>query len=82
MENNMPGTKATTELGQGGVPGGYSKFYVGFGNNYQLVKQILKTRWWYTPSEHASYEETNLVWTSWRKHKITARLPTYEDFIV
>lgn len=34
------------------------------------------------PNDTSSFEETNLVWTSWRKHKITNRLQTYEDYIL
>ena len=74
MANNMPGTRFTTELGAGGFPGSYAKFYVGYGNNFPLVKQILKNRWWLSPSESSSFEECNIVWTSWRKQKITNRL--------
>lgn len=34
----MPGTKQYADIGQGGVPGFYAKFFVGYGNNYQLVR--------------------------------------------
>jgi hypothetical protein len=34
----MPGTKPNADIGQGGVSGFYTKFFVGYGNNYPLVK--------------------------------------------
>jgi hypothetical protein len=67
MSNNLPGTKFTNEIGGGGFPGGYVKFYVGYGNNFPLVKTVLKNRWWMSSCETSSFEEANIVWTSWKK---------------
>lgn len=62
------------------MAGTYSKYFVGYGNNFPLVKQILKQRWWLSATENSN-EEVGLVWTSWRKQKFTDRLPTYEDYL-
>ena len=55
-ENGYPGSKQTSEIGGGGVGGGYSKYFVGYGNNFPLVKQILKNRWWLSATENSSEE--------------------------
>lgn len=70
--NNIP--KTTSELSQ------YAKFLVGFGNNFQLVKSILKNRWWLQSGETDSFEECNLIWTSWRKSYITEELMTLDQY--
>lgn len=82
MQNNLPGSKYTPELGGGGFAGGYAKFYVGYGNNFHLVKQILKNRWWHSPAESCSFEEANVIWTSWKKQKIINKLQTYEEYLM
>ena len=35
----------------------YIKFFVGQGNNFTLVKSILKNRWWMSVGEKANFEE-------------------------
>jgi hypothetical protein len=49
------------------------KFYVGPGNNSDLVAKIIKTRPWFIRCE--SYKEAHFVWTSVKHKKISARLP-------
>lgn len=57
---------------------GYTKFHVGLGNNYPLVRQLLKTRWWLSLSDKA--EECQLLWTSWRKPRFTEALPKHAEW--
>lgn len=46
------------------------KFYVGVGNNYGVVKSVLKQRyWWQYSSEEAFSSECDFIWTSWKKQK-------------
>jgi hypothetical protein len=52
---------------------------VGFGNNFPLVKGLLKNRWWMSNGEKASFEECQLIWTSWKKQKIINQLKKAED---
>lgn len=66
----------------GGVPGFYSKFFVGYGNNFPLVKQVLKNRWWLASGDQCTFEDCPLIWTSWKKQKLLNKLPTYEDYII
>eukprot|EP01022_Parablepharisma_sp_SALTPOND_P009352 TRINITY_DN1388_c0_g1_i1.p1 TRINITY_DN1388_c0_g1~~TRINITY_DN1388_c0_g1_i1.p1 ORF type:complete len:898 (+),score=49.97 TRINITY_DN1388_c0_g1_i1:2615-5308(+) len=56
---------------------GYSRFYIGGGNNPMLVKSVLKQRWWWTSTDVK--EAANLAWTQWRKNNILPSLPCTHD---
>lgn len=43
------------------------KFYVGKGNNYPMVKNVIKQRYWWTLAQEEDFEEVNFMWTSWKK---------------
>ncbi|CDW84262.1 tubulin-tyrosine ligase family [Stylonychia lemnae] len=58
----------------------YAKFYVGFGNNFPLVRSILKNRWWMSMADKANFEECQLIWTSWRKQKFVEQLIKNEEY--
>jgi len=47
-------------------PCGY-KYFVGKGNNAQLVKTMLGSRWWWTRVEEEDKAQANLVWTQWKE---------------
>jgi tubulin polyglutamylase TTLL1/tubulin monoglycylase TTLL3/8 len=40
------------------------KYFLGNGNNRKLVKDIMQTRWWWSPTEHR--EEAHFIWTQSR----------------
>ena len=44
-----------------------NRFYVGKGNNYILVRSVIKQRWWWSVNEKEDFFNSNLVWTQWRK---------------
>lgn len=44
------------------------KFYVGLGNNGNLVRAILKKRFWFEPTKNR--EEAHLVWTQLKDENI------------
>ena len=54
------------------VQGNY-KFFVGNGNNPLLVKSVLKQRCWWNQGDLS--ENSNLVWTQWKKPKIMESIP-------
>lgn len=54
------------------------KYYVANGNNGQLVRTVMKERWWWTPVPAGEMVGANIVWTPWRKLKFLASLPTCE----
>ena len=43
------------------------KYFVGKGNNAQLVKTMLGNRWWWTRVEEEDKAQANLVWTQWKE---------------
>ena len=46
------------------------KFYVGPGNNFPIVKSVLKQRyWWQYGSEESFSTDCDFIWTSWKKQK-------------
>ena len=45
------------------------KYYIGGGNNYQIVKSVIKQRCWWTPAKVEDFSEANFIWTSWKKDK-------------
>ena len=47
----------------------YPKFYVGQGNNFQVVKNAIKSRYWWNQSQTENFSEANFIWTSWKKDR-------------
>ena len=46
------------------------KFHVGPGNNYPIVKSVLKQRyWWQYGAEESFGADCDFIWTSWKKQK-------------
>ena len=46
------------------------KFWVGYGNNFPIVKSVLKQRyWWQYGSEESFAVDCDFIWTSWKKQK-------------
>jgi hypothetical protein len=45
------------------------KYYIGPGNNYQVVRQAIKSRYWWTPAPTEDFTEANFIWTSWKRDK-------------
>ena len=46
------------------------KFYVGQGNNFPVVKSVLKQRyWWQQATEESFDEDCDFIWTSWKKQR-------------
>jgi hypothetical protein len=45
------------------------KYYIGSGNNYQVVKQAIKSRAWWTPAHSEDFTDANFIWTSWKRDK-------------
>lgn len=48
------------------------KYFVGRGNNSNLVKQALKRRFWWTSGcrDEDEWEDFNFIWTQWRRKPI------------
>lgn len=46
-------------------------------NNGQIVKNCLKTRWWWQISENN--EKLNLLWTSWKKSKFIKSMKSIQS---
>tara|TARA_B110000305_G_C19134472_1_gene490500 strand:- start:64 stop:708 length:645 start_codon:yes stop_codon:yes gene_type:complete len=45
------------------------KYYIGGGNNYQVVKNQIKQRYWWTPAYTEDFTDANFIWTSWKRDK-------------
>lgn len=46
------------------------KFWVGTGNNFPIVKSVLKQRyWWQYGSEESFAADCDFIWTAWKKQK-------------
>lgn len=44
------------------------KFHVGTGNNFPIVKSVLKQRyWWQYGAEESFAADCDFIWTSWKK---------------
>ena len=52
------------------------KYYIGGGNNHQIVKSVIKSRYWWTPAKYEDFTEANFIWTSWKKDKHISYLKT------
>lgn len=48
------------------------KFYVGPGNNKNLIVSVMKKKWWW--SETSSIAEANFVWTQLKQNKVLREL--------
>ena len=53
----------------------YYKYYLGKGNNSNLIKQCLSSRWWWTRVSEDEIGSANLVWTQWKDKKTLNALP-------
>lgn len=51
------------------------KYYLGKGNNSNLIKQCLSTRWWWTRVSEEDIKTANLIWTQWKDKKTLDSLP-------
>lgn len=56
-----------------------NRFYVGKGNNYILVRSVIKQRWWWSMNEKEDFFNINLLWTQWRKNKHLSILNTKKE---
>ena len=46
------------------------KFHVGPGNNFPIVKSVLKQRyWWQYGAEESFAADCDFIWTAWKKQK-------------
>lgn len=57
-----------------------NRFYVGKGNNYILVRSVIKQRWWWSMNEREDFFNSNFVWTQWRKNKHLCILDTRKEW--
>lgn len=57
------------------------KYFVGRGNNSNLVKQALKRRFWWTSGcrDEDEWEDFNFIWTQWRRKPIIKWLKQDKD---
>jgi len=53
-----------------------NRFYIGRGNNYILVRSVIKQRWWWSMNESEDLFKCNFLWTQWRKNKHLCMLTT------
>lgn len=45
------------------------KYYIGPGNNHQVVKNVIKQRYWWTQAPSEDFQDANFIWTSWKRDK-------------
>lgn len=53
-----------------------NRFYIGRGNNYMIVRSVIKQRWWWAMNDREDFYEVNFLWTQWRKNKHLCILDT------
>ena len=53
----------------------YYKYYLGKGNNSNLIKQCLSGRWWWARVGEEEVESAHLIWTQWKDKKVVESLP-------
>jgi len=58
------------------------KYYIGKGNNSQLVRACLKTRFWWSMGDFNTWEEYNFMWTQWKSNRIIAGLKTHKEILL
>ena len=57
------------------------KYYIGKGNNYQVVKLALKTRFWWHVGDYEEWTDYNFMWTQWKSNKIVEGLKTHKEVL-
>jgi tubulin---tyrosine ligase len=57
------------------------KYYIGRGNNSILVRNCLKSRFWWSMGDFEDWDEYNFIWTQWKANKIVAKIKTNKDMI-
>jgi tubulin polyglutamylase TTLL1/tubulin monoglycylase TTLL3/8 len=53
----------------------YYKYFLGKGNNSNLIKQCLSGRWWWTRVAEDEIESAHLIWTQWKDKQVVESLP-------
>lgn len=57
------------------------KYFIQKGNNSQVVRAALKTRfWWSLGPEYGEWEDYNFTWTQWKNNRIINGLKTWKEF--
>lgn len=73
--NLSPSHQNSEQTPAGGqIHSSYVKFYVGGGNNFPLVRSVIKNRWWFQLQERCDFNKCNLIWTAWHKKKLCNQL--------
>ena len=57
------------------------KYYVGKGNNSILVRNCLKSRFWWSMGDFEDWDEYNFIWSQWKANKIVAKIKTNKDML-
>ena len=57
------------------------KYYVGKGNNSILVRNCLKSRFWWSMGDFEEWDEFHFIWTQWKTNKIIAKIKTNNEVI-
>lgn len=55
--------------------------FVGTGNNYILVRSILKQRWWYQIVHKQTFHKCHMIWTSWWKKRLADTIRPQAEYI-
>lgn len=55
------------------------KYYIGKGNNSLLVRNALKTRFWWSMGDFEEWHEYNFLWTQWKSNKILAQIKSNKE---
>jgi len=71
-ENNMSHKSMKTTKGYNK----FYKFYVGKGNNGELIKAIMNQRHWWQAHTKEEIDELNFLWTQWKKNSQLDKLPS------
>lgn len=55
------------------------KYCIGKGNNAELVKQVLGSRWWWTRVPEEEKQSAHFIWTQWTEKALIKSIPCSSD---
>ena len=57
------------------------KYYIGRGNNSVLVRNCLKTRFWWQMGDFDEWTDYNFIWTQWKSNKVLSKIKMKKDIM-
>lgn len=55
------------------------RYFVGPGNNPQIIKNVFKQRYWWTAGQKEDFRDANFIWTQWKRNIHFQYLQKYRE---